>query len=148
MRKGSQRLATLLKLAALREQNAARALGTSGERLRQAQQQSEQLESYRSEYEQTFIADGARPRSAREFANFQGFFGQLSQVQQQQVQQVTQREADCEAARQRWLALHARHNLLDQLRDRKVKKEQFEAEKRLQRELDDRIRLNCKEDLR
>ena len=49
-RKRSQRLQVLLKLAAMKEQNAVRVLAASAERLQQAQQQRQQLAEYEHDY--------------------------------------------------------------------------------------------------
>lgn len=140
--KPSQRLALLLKLAAQREQTAARALAASSERQQQAQQQAQQLADYSEEYVQRQVERARQPVSVRELANFQRFYGQLDHAQQQQARVVEQLEQEREKARQRWLSLHAREKLLEQLRAKRLAVEEVAAEKRRQRELDDRPRLN------
>jgi flagellar export protein FliJ len=140
-RKASARIATLLKLAALREQNAARAFASSNAKLEQARQQADQLENYGREYEQAFRTIDT-PLSASQLLNFHGFFGQLSAIQTQQEQTVQQRSTEQEAARQRWLEAYTRIQLLERIRQQRLAREQLEQEKRLQRELDDRPRFN------
>lgn len=139
--KASARIATLMKLATLREQSAARAFAGSRQRLDQAREQTDQLQSYGQEYERAFLATET-PLTASQLLNFQGFFGQLTAVQTQQEQIVSKRSAEQEAARQRWLELYAKTRLLDRIRQQRLAKEQLEQEKRLQRELDDRPRFN------
>lgn len=138
----SERLSVLLKLAALREQRAARAFAVDNERLQAAVQQARQLQQYGEEYDRQFAGHGGEPVSARQLSNHLAFFGQVSDVQTQQQRTVAQREVDCDAARQRWLALHARRRLLDQLRERSERQEQAAGEQKLQRELDDRQRTD------
>lgn len=140
--KPSQRLALLLKLAAQREQTAARALAASTEREQQARQQASQLAEYSDEYAQRQMERARQAVTARELANFQRFYGQLDRAQQQQIRVVQQLEQERESARQRWLSLNARQKLLEQLRAKRLAVEEIAAEKRRQRELDDRPRLN------
>jgi flagellar export protein FliJ len=138
-RKSSDRLRTLLKLAALREQQAARQLAASGERLQQAEQQSRQLTVYQQEYQNQYVSRGQQQLSGRDLLNYHGFFRQLEQAQVQQGRAIEQRDQEREGARQSWLATHAKRRLLTQIRERRLASEQQEAEKRLQRELDDRV---------
>lgn len=140
-RKSSERLRTLLKLAAMKEQFAARQLAASSERLQQAQQQSRDLAVYNTEYQSRYLEHGRRALSRTELLNYQGFFRQLDNAQTQQQAAIEQRDADRERARQAWLALYARRRLLAQVRERRLLREQLEEEKKLQRELDDRAAL-------
>lgn len=137
-RKSSERLRTLLQLTALRENQAARQLAASVERLQQAQQQSRQLSAYEQEYHQQYVSRGEQSFSRNDLLNYQGFFRQLEHAQSQQVQNINERADEREQARLAWLQLHARNRLLAQLRQRRLAREQLEEEKKLQRELDDR----------
>lgn len=137
-RKGSERLQTLLKLAAMREQAAARQLGLSSERLQQAQSQSQQLRQYEHDYQQRYVDSGAEPVSRSFLLNYQGFFRQLETVQTQQHQTIKLREGDREQARLRWLEQHAKRRLLNRVREQRLASEALATEKKMQRELDDR----------
>lgn len=137
-RKGSERLQTLLKLAAMREQVAARHLAQSNERLQQAAEQSRQLQQYEQDYQQRYVSDGATPVSRNFLLNYQGFFRQLETAQVQQQRAIQIREGDRELARQRWLEQYMKRRLLTQLRERRLTSEALTVEKKLQREFDDR----------
>jgi|GEM_PF-664755 len=138
-RKGSERLRMLLKLAAMKEQQAARQLGASSERLQQAEQQSRQLVQYRDEYQDQYVArTSGQSFSRSDLLNFQGFFRQLEQVQEQQTRVIDLRTDERERARQAWLETHTKRQLLTRVRERRLQKEALDAEKKLQRELDDR----------
>ena len=137
-RKSSERLQTLLKLAAMREQAAARQLAQSSERLQQARQQSAQLQDYEHDYRQRYVDLGNAPVNRNFFLNFQGFFRQLETARLQQGQMVRQREADREQARLRWLEQYAKRRLLSRVRERRLATEALAAEKKTQREIDDR----------
>lgn len=136
-RKRSQRLQALLKLAAMKEQNAVRALAASAERLQQAQQQSQQLAEYEHDYQQQYTHVD-KPVDRSFFLNFQGFFRQLENAQQQQAMAIKVRDHEREQARLRWVDLYARRRLLTNVRERWLQTEALEADKKLQRELDDR----------
>lgn len=137
-RKSSERLRTLLKLAEMREQAAARQLGQGNERLQQAQLQSHQLHRYESDYQQRYVDLGGSALSSNALRNFQGFFRQLETAQIRQEQTVELRAKECEKARQCWLEQHARRRLLDRVRDQRLASEALAAEKKAQRDLDDR----------
>ncbi len=139
-RKGSERLQTLLRLAAMREQAAARQLALSSERLQQAQLQRQQLQQYEHDYQQRYVDIGSEVISRNFLLNYQGFFRQLETAQTQQSHTVGLREGDREEARLRWLEQHARRHLLNRVRDRRLASEALDAEKKTQRELDDRAR--------
>lgn len=137
-RKGSDRLQTLLKLAAMREQAAARQLGQSSERLQQAQLQSQQLQQYEQDYQQRYVDSGAEPVSRNFFLNYQSFFRQLESAQTQQARAIALRESDREQARLRWLEQYSRRRLLDRVREQRLASEALATEKKVQREVDDR----------
>jgi flagellar FliJ protein len=136
--KRSQRMQTLLKLAAMKEQAAVRQLAASTERLQQAQQQRVQLADYEHDYQQQYAQRRGQPVDRRFFTNFQGFFRQLERAQLQQDVAIKQRDHEREQARLRWIDLYARRRLLDNVRERWLQSEALDADKKLQRELDDR----------
>lgn len=134
----SRRLQTLLRLADLRERDAAKALAAQSERLQQAEQQAQALARYEQEYQQDYSERGARSFSRRDLLNYQGFFRQLENARLTQERTVQLRDHEREQARLRWLQLNARRRLLAQLQERRLRQEEQEQERRLQRELDDR----------
>lgn len=138
-RKSSDRLQTLLKLAAMREQAAARQLAASSERLQQAQLQGQQLQQYERDYQQRYTDLGSETVSRNFLLNYQGFFRQLQTAQTQQSQTVQMRESDREQARLRWVEQYARGRLLNRVREQRLATEAAATEKKTQRELDDRM---------
>jgi flagellar export protein FliJ len=136
-RKRSERLQALLKLTAMKEQNAVRALAASSERLQQAQQQRQQLTEYEQEYQRQYTQLD-KPVDRNFFTNFQGFFRQLENVQQQQELAIKMRDYEREQARLRWVELYSKQRLLNNVRERWLQTEAAEADKKLQGELDDR----------
>jgi flagellar protein FliJ len=136
-RKSSQRLQVLLKLAALKEETAARRLAQDSERLQQAREQGRQLALYEQDYQQTFIERGAQTLNRQNLLNYQGFFRQLEHVQEQQGRTIEQRDRERENARLHWVQLYSRRRVLTQIRERRLALEQLAADKKLQSEIDD-----------
>lgn len=143
-KKSSERLRTLLKLAELKEQQAARLLGLTSERLQQAEQQSRQLIQYSEEYQGQYVARSTgQSLSRRDLLNYQGFFSQLERVQEQQQRVIEMRDEERERARAAWLETYRKRHLLAQVRERRLQREAQADEKKLQGELDDRAQRNA-----
>ncbi len=140
-RNASDRLTTLLRLVALREERAARQLGSATEQQQTEEKRRSQLADYEREYEAQYLSSThQQPMSRAQLLNYRGFFNQLDQIQQHQARVVAERAAELERARAAWLAQYARRRLLTQVRDRERLLEEQRRELRLQRELDDRPR--------
>lgn len=143
-KKRSERLRALLKLAQMREDNAARQLAANSEKLQQAREQNQQLALYNDEYQQRFQAQVKQVVSVRDLRNFQGFFQQLDRVQEQQQHLIEQRDRERELARLQWLQLYNRRRVLDQIRERSKLEEESVSERKLQSEFDDRAARDFK----
>lgn len=140
--KPSQRLQTVLQLAQIKEQQAAEKLSDSIRELASRQQQEQQLTSYKHEYSQQFKNVGAKTEtgavSAARLANYQRFYDNLEaagNTQHEQVELASQQQAQ---ARALWQQQHVRQKNMGKLVDQKRGQEESEAEKKLQREQDDR----------
>jgi flagellar FliJ protein len=137
--KSSKRLQTLLRLAEMKEQAAVRQLAATIERLHNAEQQSQQLAEYEQDYRERYIGEARAQPVGRQFLmNFSGFFRQLENAQVQQGNMIVRREHEQENARRHWIELHAKRRLLANVRQRRLLSEMLVAEKKLQREIDDR----------
>lgn len=136
-KKASDRLKVLLRLADMKEQNAARQLAADSERLQQAKEQGRQLALYEKDYQQGFVERGAQPLTRQNLLNYQGFFRQLENVQTQQQRTIEQRDRERETARLQWIEQYSRRQLLTRIRERRLAQEQLKVEKKLQAEIDD-----------
>ncbi|HUH38618.1 MAG TPA: flagellar export protein FliJ [Spongiibacteraceae bacterium] len=139
-RKRSEQLAAALKLAALREQQAARKLGVQQQGLRQLEAQAEQLDSYRKEYRQQFLKAGSQGLDAQALRNYQGFFQNLAQadtLQAQRIEQARQQRSTLLAA---WTRMHWRRKVMADLVQRRRTEEDREQEKRAERLQNDELR--------
>lgn len=138
-RNASDRLTTLLRLVALREERAARQLGAATTQQQAEEQRGRQLADYEREYQTQYLSSSReQPMSRSQLLNYRGFFNQLDQIQQHQARLVAERGVERERARAAWLAQYAKRRLLTQVRDREREREEQLRELRLQRELDDR----------
>ena len=140
--KTSQRLQTVLKLAQIKEQQAAEKLAASIRQLASDQQQEQQLVTYKQEYSAQFKYIGADNQSegvsAAQMANYQRFYGNLEaagNTQHQQVELATQQQ---EQARALWQQQYSRQKNMEKLVQQKRQQEESELENKLQREQDDR----------
>jgi flagellar FliJ protein len=137
-KRSSQRLQTLLKLAAMKEDAAAKQLAASTERLQQAKLQSEQLEQYEQDYQRRYVEQGTQTVDRNFLLNFQGFFRQLEQARVQQGRAIEHREHEREQARLRWIEQYANRRLLTKVRERRLHAEAAADEKKIQSQIDDR----------
>jgi flagellar protein FliJ len=137
MKKPSQRLQTVLKLARLRQQRAAEQLGKTVQNVEAQQQQVQQLQQYQEDYSQSFKQYGSAPVSAAQLANYQRFFTDLEQVTETQQQRMVLAGDQQAKARERWQQQYSREKNLQKLVARKEQQEQQQADNKLQRELDD-----------
>ena len=137
-RRDQQRLATLLKLAELREQRAARALGEINGQLQAAHRQVGQLSEYQLEYAARLRSEASSGISPVTLRNYDRFCNALNGARDQQLRSVSEIEGRLDQVREHWNQRYARRRLLEQLRDRRRAAAERLAEQRLQREFDDR----------
>jgi len=139
-RRRTERLALLLKLQRMKEDQAARALALRREQGDAARRSLRQLAEYREEYGRSGHSTPGQATSPWALTNGERFGRALataSEQQQRVVEQADQLEA---SARQHWGAVHVRRRLLEQLEERHRKALQSLEDRRLQNELDDRRR--------
>lgn len=134
----SQRLSTVLKLARLREQQAALKLADTIRNVQASKQQQQQLQNYKTEYSQHF-KQRSSGQSASELANFQRFYAGLEQASDTQQQRTVLADNQLEQARSEWQRLHGREQNLQTLIANKQQQEDRQRDNREQRQLDDRV---------
>jgi flagellar export protein FliJ len=137
VKKTSQRLQTVLKLAKLKQQLAAQQLGKMLQNV-DAQQQVEQLKHYQQDYAAHFKVHGAQGTDANQLINFQRFMDNLQQVIVTQQERTVLAEAQREQARSRWQQQYRRSKNLEALVERKQQAEERVEENKRQRTQDDR----------
>lgn len=139
MIKASKRLKIVLKLAQMKQQQAAEQLAKSQRQADSIQQQSQQLKDYQYDYNDRFSALANSDVSAAQLANYQRFYGSLEDAVFNQQQQLNVADSQLERARQYWQAEYAREQNMLSLIERKQSEEQLSEEKLLQKEQDARL---------
>ena len=140
MAKRSERLKTVLKLAQLRQQQAAERLGEMTRNAQAQELQADQLKHYQLDYREHFKALGDNGASPSQLRNFQGFYRNLEQAIDTQGERALLARDQREVARQQWQRQYAREKNLQKLVERRILEEELQLDKKLQREQDDRPR--------
>ncbi len=138
MKKKSQRLQPIQRLAEGDEQRAARELGAAQQQLAQARQQLDELMDYRADYQRRFQQAGAGGMGAGQLADYQQFLLRLGQAIDEQAQRVAQAGQWLEARRSHWFARRGRVKSLEGVAARYLAQEQRSEQRREQREQDER----------
>lgn len=137
-----QRVASIAKSD---QEKAAMALARATEKSQQAKDQSDQLKSYRTDYEQHFddmSKEGTDARTVGEYRKFLGNLDEAIGVQDAQVEQTHNRVGESQA---NWMAQRARQKALEQLADIQAQRSHSLAERREQKALDE-ISANARTD--
>jgi len=137
--KRSKRIQPLKNLASRHEQQAARVLGQSRSQLGQKQSRLQELFAYREEYQQRFRREAENGIAGSQLQAYQTFMQQLDEAIRQQRVQVEQAEQACNTVATQWRETHVRTQALDKTIQRFRAQENQQAEKRIQREADDRV---------
>lgn len=136
----SERLKTVLKLAQLRERQAARQLADSARNTALNRQQEQQLQQYKLEYRQQFEALVNTQTNAANVENYQRFYTNLQGAGDAQQDRIALAVAQQERARLQWQQQYARQKNLEALIERKARVEQMDADNKVQRQQDDNYR--------
>ena len=139
MVKPSQRLQTVLKLAKLRQKQAADHLSQSLQAVDAQEQQKQQLKSYQDDYNTQFKLQEKQPIDALRLNNYQHFFNNLENAVEAQNHRKESADKALELSRRQWQQLYSRQKNMESLVEAKRQCEAREEEKKIQRVFDDRI---------
>ena len=134
--KRSQRLQVVLQLAQRSEDSSAEALRDAQNQQLQAQAQLDQIRHYKSEYIQEVDAK-TLGLTAQAMINDRQFIGQLTQLEKQQQIKLQQMQQLHDNARHNWQVCRNRRRNLEQLIHKSTQEENREADKQLQKLLDE-----------
>ncbi len=123
---------------ALREQEAARRLRHSRERLESQYQRLQELLEYQAEYERTFQDTMKKGMDASNMHEYQRFLHNLNQAIEQQQQYVEVADQEHRSSRQKWLNRHCLKSAVNKVADRCRSEEDYAQNKREQKENDER----------
>lgn len=134
----SRRMEPVARVAAHREQDAAKILAEQQEALAGQRAQLAELKQYRIEYVAQFQERAGGGVNASALQDYRQFMAKLDQAIQQQEMVIERQELEVEQHRLRWLELRTRCNAMDKVVERFRSEERRAAERREQLEMDDR----------
>ena len=136
--KQSKRLRPVCDFKKRQEQEAAEKLAKASQELAQHQQRLVDLNSYRSEYNRKFVANGSDGMSAQKLREYQRFMHSLNLAIEQQKSVIEKLKFDHERMKRQWLAARNRAKAVGNVQSQYEHREQVEEDKKLQKEQDDR----------
>lgn len=131
------RLAPVVDMAQRAERAAAVQLAQAQAQLKSAEVKLGELERYRSDYQQQWLASGQQGVSGQWLMNYQRFLSQLEQAIGQQHQAVSWQQGVVGKARQQWQERYARLEGLRKLVQRYRDEARLAEDKREQKQLDE-----------
>jgi flagellar FliJ protein len=133
----SERLKPVQRVNESREKDAARALGHSVQTLQQQEQRLAELQQYRDEYDKQIQEMGAKGVNASRLQQVQNFLHNLNRAisHQQQIVELASRER--EQKRHSWQQAHGKTQVMSKVIERYRADEQYQANKRDQKENDE-----------
>lgn len=137
--KRSERMQLIERLARQREDQAARALAQTRQRIEQEQAQLQELEGYRQEYQSYLEQQGSVGLSIMQWRRTQGFIDQLGDVIQQQEGVIRRWHDQEHHLVQSWQKLYQRRRSLGQLVEKISVEEFIEEDRREQKALDELV---------
>lgn len=137
MKKPSQRMQTLVKLAQISKDQASKSVGEARQVVSFEQQRLDELVCYHQDYEQA--GPGAGITSAKVLANYQQFVNRLSLAIAGQLQTMVRVEGDLEQQQQQWLDCQHRCKSLEKLQNKLSLSEATQALKREEKLLEEQF---------
>jgi flagellar FliJ protein len=135
----SKRFTPVVRLAESREQQAARRLGEHKQALHGQEAKLAQLQTYRQDYIQRFLQDGAGGMTVNQMHSYRAFLLKLDQAITQQKTVIQQALNAVQEKQRQWQQERSKKQILQKVVDKYQQQEQKQAEKREQREIDDRV---------
>jgi len=131
-------LQAAVRVAQSREDEAAKALAESQQRLIEQQNRLGQLLLFRGEYASQFQSEGSGGISARRFQDYAAFLNNLDQGITQSQQQMERLQRELQRKREDWTQTHAKTKALEEVMERDRQVESQRENRREQRDSDER----------
>lgn len=142
----SKRLRPIQQIAENRERKAAAALGERLRARQEAAQRLQELQGYRQEYMDRYIAAGQRGMSVAQIRDYQAFLDKLDVVIREQERVVERAEAACEQGRTQWQAQYTKTRIMSQVMTQTRSREEAERDKQEQKLQDERNQRRVRQD--
>lgn len=134
----SKRIEPVVKIAEVRERDAAHMLGESQRRLKESEARLNELAGYRDEYARRFAAVAGQGLDVALMRDYRVFLERLNAAIDQQQRAVEAARRDCDAKRGQWLDTRRRAQSLNKVAENYRRQENYEQSRREQRESDER----------
>lgn len=140
-----RRLDSILRLIEERERTAAQAFAAARARQTDEERRLQLLRDYHTEYRERFQRSGAGGMTPRQLAEYRAFLERLELGLRQQQELLAKACTQCRAAQESWWAAIRQRDRLAVMRARLQREAQQLAERREQRESDERAgRMVCR----
>jgi flagellar FliJ protein len=140
-----RRLEPILRLTEERERAAARAFAAARARQTEEERRLQLLRDYHAEYRERFRQSGAGGVTPRQLAEYRAFLERLDLGLRQQQEMLAKACVQCAAAQEGWWAAIRQRDRLAVMHARLHREAQQVAERREQRECDERAgRMACR----
>lgn len=143
----TQRLAPVQDIVDNAERRLAQSLAVHERRVAEAEGKLGELTCYRGEYEKQFTQRAASGMGVSELRDYQAFLARLTEAMRQQQSVLQRVRADRDAERLRWQDAAKRAKALEHVVTQWQNEERRSADKREQRDIDERAQRVTKRDL-
>ena len=133
----SKRLDPIIKLAKVKEDGAAQAMGVAMQQLETYENQLKDLKLYKDEYMQNIDILGTGGITLSVLRSYRQFINQLDDTIKQQEGVVQQSRQYFEKKRDEWMVLHTKTNALSKAKERFKSQEEIDQLKFDQKQSDD-----------
>lgn len=134
----SKRLQPIQKIAENREDAAAKEMGKARTQVNELETRLAELITFREEYARNFITAGEQGMGVSRMMEYQGFINRIDQAIAYQRSSIEQAKMVYENRKKIWGQLHGRVLAMDKLAARYRQQERMLADKRDQKETDER----------
>ncbi len=134
----SKKLQPIANLANLSERSAARVHGSVLRELKKQENQLNELINYRDQYLNAFKTASESGLSAVQMQDYRIFLQRLDNAILQQQQQVANGKQNTESSQRKWMDKRNKSKMINKVVENRQQLENKQAEKREQRELEDR----------
>jgi len=140
-KKRSDRLKLVQELAERKKKQADQYLAESRQQVQQGEVTLQQLEQYIAEYQRRLISVGQTGVNIAELTKIQQFIEKLTATMRQHKESMKVNEEQLERVKAHWQQSYGHLKAMERLTETAEQKEQAEAEKALQKTLDERSQL-------
>lgn len=141
----STKLQPIAKISEQEERQAGRSYGESVRQLEQQRRQLDELISYRRQYEASFQVASESGMSAIRMQEYKLFIERLDDAIRQQQQILENGRQKCVSSQKYWLHKRSKRKMIDTVIENRQQEERLHAEKREQKELEDRPYIKGKQ---